>query len=431
YERSDEVYPVLVVLDGPSLFPPAAGIAEFLAGVLEVPPMIVVGVPSGARTRDLTPPPSDGWSPPLAPEDGPVGGAPRFLSFLVDELLPRVEARYRAAPFRILAGHSLGGLFVTWAVAERPDVFGGGLAMDPALWWNDRASVDRLASTLAHDPAASRVRFVSVEAAGGFRGDWERIGSARPDLVGGRIEVEGESHETMPVRGLREGLRALFPDYPPRAPAPGQSAVAALDAGYRELSDLLGYPVAAPDGALGRAGRMAVEGDFLDDARAVADRLRLRSRADMATDLEERIRRAADASGARFVPLVMQTPRPSAGRLRPFVGCWRGVLDYERGVDSDLTLEIMPEGDSIRIHAVQAYPRGQFEGDRVLVGITSDGALEFGQPMRGGVGMEVATVRLVDGGRRLEGRVEIRGFRIPPGATPDRVTLELRRVGSS
>jgi hypothetical protein len=176
---------------------------------------------------------------------------------------------------------------------------------------------------------------------------------------------------------------------------------------------------------------MAVEGDFLDDARAVADRLRLRSRADMATDLEERIRRAADASGARFVPLVMQTPRPSAGRLRPFVGCWRGVLDYERGVDSDLTLEIMPEGDSIRIHAVQAYPRGQFEGDRVLVGITSDGALEFGQPMRGGVGMEVATVRLVDGGRRLEGRVEIRGFRIPPGATPDRVTLELRRVGSS
>lgn len=431
YQRSDGVYPVLVVLDGPSLLAPAAGIAEFLASVLEVPPMIVVGVPSGARTRDLTPPPSDGWSPPLAPEDGPVGGAPRFLSFLVDELLPRVEARYRAAPFRILAGHSLGGLFVTWALSERPDAFGGGLAMDPALWWNDRASVDGLASTLARNPAASRMRFASVEAAGGFRGDWERIGAARPDLVGGRIDVEGESHETMPVRGLREGLRALFPDYPPRTPAPGQSAVAALDAGYRELSERLGYPVPPPDGALERAGRMAVDGDFLDDARSAAERLRLRGRPDLAAALDERVRRAADVSASRFVPLVLQTPRPSAARLQAFVGRWRGVLDHERGVDSELTLEILAEGDSVRIHAVQAYPGGRFEGDRVLVGVTPEGALEFGQPMRGGVGMEVATVRLVDGGRRLEGSVQIRGFRIPAGARPDRVTLELRRVGSS
>ena len=39
-----------------------------------------------------------------------AGGADEFLRFLSDELIPWVEGQYRTASFRVLVGHSLGGL---------------------------------------------------------------------------------------------------------------------------------------------------------------------------------------------------------------------------------------------------------------------------------------------------------------------------------
>jgi predicted alpha/beta superfamily hydrolase len=45
------------------------------------------------------------------------GEGPKFLAFLKSELIPLIEANYRADPARrILGGHSFGGLFTLYAM---------------------------------------------------------------------------------------------------------------------------------------------------------------------------------------------------------------------------------------------------------------------------------------------------------------------------
>ncbi len=63
-----------------------------------------------------------------------TGGGDRFLAFLRQELVPWVEQEYRADPnWRILAGHSYGGLFALYALFMGPQFFRGYIAASPYL----------------------------------------------------------------------------------------------------------------------------------------------------------------------------------------------------------------------------------------------------------------------------------------------------------
>ena len=66
------------------------------------------------------------------------GDAEAFLTFLVDELTPEIARRRPEASRErsILFGHSLGGLFVSYALLTRPGAFASYLAISPSLWWD-------------------------------------------------------------------------------------------------------------------------------------------------------------------------------------------------------------------------------------------------------------------------------------------------------
>jgi enterochelin esterase-like enzyme len=64
--------------------------------------------------------------------------AAELESFVFDELLPLVEARYPVtgdSARRILIGHSLGAVAALRLAARHPDLFSGVVAGSPALWW--------------------------------------------------------------------------------------------------------------------------------------------------------------------------------------------------------------------------------------------------------------------------------------------------------
>ena len=118
----DGPLPVIVLLDGDAHFHHTTGIVRFLVDQGRMPPALVVAVPNTTdRTRDLTPPILSDTA--LRTATPTAGGADRMLRFLADELLPEVARHYGTAPFRILIGHSFGGLFAAYALLIRPDVF--------------------------------------------------------------------------------------------------------------------------------------------------------------------------------------------------------------------------------------------------------------------------------------------------------------------
>ncbi|MBN8653920.1 MAG: hypothetical protein J0L67_20995 [Cytophagales bacterium] len=129
YSKTTTSFPVLYVLDADGLFNLASDMNAYLSlkYVEHMPAMIVVGVRSKSgtwRSKYFNPPDS-------ASKD--QYQADYFQQFLEKELKPEITKNFRTADFSLLVGHSLGGLFVTYSLASRPNVFNGYIAISPTL----------------------------------------------------------------------------------------------------------------------------------------------------------------------------------------------------------------------------------------------------------------------------------------------------------
>lgn len=111
YEAGNQRYPVLYLLDGDAHIAHTSATADFLARNGRMSELIVVGIPNTDRTRDLSPTKVSTPGATGAPQFPTSGGGDNFLKFLETELIPEIDKTYRTHPYRILAGHSLGGLF--------------------------------------------------------------------------------------------------------------------------------------------------------------------------------------------------------------------------------------------------------------------------------------------------------------------------------
>lgn len=143
--------PIIFVVDADLMFPVAAEIARLRYAGGAGHPAIIVGIGYGAatfadfaklRTADLSPPLSaagranlGAMAEVIGREDG---GADAFLTFLVEVLTPEIIRRYpeTANGPRSLFGHSLGGLFVAYALLTRPQAFDAFFSSSPSLWWD-------------------------------------------------------------------------------------------------------------------------------------------------------------------------------------------------------------------------------------------------------------------------------------------------------
>ncbi len=218
-------FPTIYVLDANALF------ATFVEAVRRgsrrvdatgVAPMAVIGIGHDAdelfantlRRRDYT------WGPPAnepTPTDGPVGGGPAFLSFLVDELAPALQKDLPLdAARQTLFGHSLAGQFVLQALAERPDAFRSWAAISPSIWWDQAGLAARLAATLPQAPAPS-----VLMAVGEWEGEvppWQRAHPGHDKLVARRAQRSMLGHAEALAQDMAGWLGSerftfrIFPD---------------------------------------------------------------------------------------------------------------------------------------------------------------------------------------------------------------------------
>jgi uncharacterized protein len=137
---SKQRYPVVYLLDGDAHFFSVVGMIQQLSSVngnTICPPMIVVGIPNTDRTRDLTPTHVVN-DPPFVDSSFSKnsGGGEKFISFLEKELIPYVDAKYPTRPYRMLIGHSFGGLTVMQTFIHHTDLFNSYVSIDPSMWWD-------------------------------------------------------------------------------------------------------------------------------------------------------------------------------------------------------------------------------------------------------------------------------------------------------
>lgn len=215
-QNTDKRYSVLYVLDGQWDFKLLASVQGGLLYDKFAPEMIIVGITySGAnpnydilRAFDLT--------TVVVPGNPGSGGAPKFLAFLGNELLPFIDTNYRTDPTnRVLLGNSLGGLFTLYTLFTRPGLFRGYVASSPAVTSAERgAFVFEREYAAAHASLPGRV-FISV-------GEIEPL--AQPvrefiDVLRSRaytgLEMEarviaGERHSGNKPESYNRGLRYVF-----------------------------------------------------------------------------------------------------------------------------------------------------------------------------------------------------------------------------
>jgi predicted alpha/beta superfamily hydrolase len=265
-EFAPQRYPVLYLLDGALHFQSVSGVVQFMSENVnanaQIPELIIVAIPNTHRTRDLTPTHStkgyDGKDTHTLTESG---GGPRFLSFLKDELLPHMEQNYRTEPYRILVGHSLGGLFAIGACLENPPVFHAHIAIDPTAWWDDQFLLRSAKQNLANGAALVGSLYIALanDPPNKDFGDpllWKQTCHGLADFFTGHAAppfyfrfqyFDAETHASVPLQALYHGLLFTFDNFKPTvSPERGEDPTL-MDEPYARVSARLGYKVKPPE----------------------------------------------------------------------------------------------------------------------------------------------------------------------------------------
>lgn len=272
YEKNKLAYPVLYMTDGGTHIGHTTSTIEFLVNNGRMADMIVVGIANTDRTRDLTPTKATGANAAQFPT---AGGADNFLKFIETEVIPEIEKSYRVQPYRVLAGHSFGGLFAVHTLVTRPELFNSYIAVSPSLQWSDEATLKRAEEFLKTRKELRATLFTSL---GNEPGDIGKSFEQFKQLLA-KSQIKGfewdaqqltdEDHGSVVLRSHYAGLRKVFDGWQmPRDPATGGVAggMKAADAHYKWLSEKFHYSIPTPENLINQIGYQDLLGGNPEEA---------------------------------------------------------------------------------------------------------------------------------------------------------------------
>ena len=203
--------PTVYLTDGDSLFPMLAPAHLFLHYDDSLPEAVLVGIAYGGFDPSVNRRNIDFQTP----GDGVEGaGAEAFQRFLKTELIPRIEATYRADPQRrILFGQSRGGAFVLYSAITDPDLFWGRIASNPSMSPGMEALLSPAAPAMRDDlglvlVSGTRDRPDLQAEAARWLETW-RSRPQRPWILHSE-RTEGGTHAADAPAAYRKGMNWLF-----------------------------------------------------------------------------------------------------------------------------------------------------------------------------------------------------------------------------
>ncbi|MGA3018420.1 MAG: alpha/beta hydrolase-fold protein [Bryobacteraceae bacterium] len=211
-------YPVLYILDGQWDFKLMDSVLGGLVYDKFAPEMIMVGITYSGENADYDGLRAMDYTPTAVQQVKGSGNGPKFLKFLKMELIPFIEANYRAdSSRRVLQGSSYAGLFTLYAMFADPGLFSAYMSASPAVTYDDRYAFKQEAEYARTHKELPVKLFLAV---GGSEGLTTPVQEFMQTLRsrgynGLKLEtrvIEGERHAGNKPELFNRGLRFLFSD---------------------------------------------------------------------------------------------------------------------------------------------------------------------------------------------------------------------------
>lgn len=285
FRDSTKHYPVVYLLDGDAHFTSVTGLIQQLSqvnGNTVYPEMIIVAIPNTDRTRDLTPThiTSD---PPMMDSNFSkgTGGGENFVSFIEKELMPHIDSVYPTEPYRILIGHSFGGLTVMNVLTNHTTLFNAYIAIDPSMWYDKERFLAATEKKLLEKKYDGRKLFVGIA---NTMSEGMTLDKLRKDTTSGTRHIRSiialdkflkanpqnglkyagkyysdDDHGSVPLASEYDGLRFIFDYYRLKLDAKDfEDSSAAIVAKYKSHYDIvskeMGFKVSPPEMAINSLG---------------------------------------------------------------------------------------------------------------------------------------------------------------------------------
>jgi hypothetical protein len=209
YSTNENRYPVLYLLDGDFAFGMATDIVQYMIWGKHIPELIIVSPSYGTkgegnqRGRDFL-------YTPVSFLTNITPGGDNFMHFLVDELVPEIDTRYRTVPDdRTLEGYSGGCWFLMQAIFKAHPVFKRMIGVDGCGPEEVFDLEQKYADT--HSDLPLRLFLSSREEEGCECQFIKKLNSRNyPNLMAEFYYQDAVGHFTAPADGLVRGLVAVF-----------------------------------------------------------------------------------------------------------------------------------------------------------------------------------------------------------------------------
>lgn len=227
--NKNKKYPLLVLLDGDYLVDPFSGMLSYTEYWNDLPEVIIVGLnqnKNNERKNDCR----------IDKETGlPDEFGEKFFDFMVTELMPHIEKKYRISPFKIIAGHDLTAGFMNYFLYKENPIFNAYIALSPELPKEMDVHIpERLAdiktpvyyylATADGDVAKMQKKIKALD---------ESIKKvANPALKYYFDDIKNATHYSLVTFAIPDALYHIFSSYQPITPIEYQEKIVTLKSGY-------------------------------------------------------------------------------------------------------------------------------------------------------------------------------------------------------
>ncbi|MGK0412861.1 MAG: putative alpha/beta superfamily hydrolase [Polaribacter sp.] len=201
YDKTNQKYPVLYILDGQRLFPFGVSLLKSFTQFKQTPEFIIIGITNKYPNRF----------------GHFIDEEKKFLTFIEKDVIPFVNDRFRSSNDRLLFGWEYGGSFVIQTMLDRPNLFNAYLAASP---FPLNSKISQISDFLSNNSTFDRTLYFSVSP----NENEVNIGTEKLDSI---LKLKGlktfnwtykkllnEEHRSTPYATLYFGVKNYYHYYP-------------------------------------------------------------------------------------------------------------------------------------------------------------------------------------------------------------------------